>query len=415
MLRQARGLDSRRPGEPGRITERRTIRTIGGLLAAGLAIALAASPALAVDWGPDVKLSSTLTSDHELVRTGPTSAIAVWQRTSTLIARRTTDGGRTWLPSQTLATGIGFGSSVSGVGSNVDAVYVRGVRCPSNGDIAWRLFYRRSSDGGATWTAARALTSACSQVAEPDVARSADGQVSVVWTGLFTGRILMRTSHHGGASFGAAVHVASTTAMGGDTIIGSRWSYGAAPEVAIGSGGTTYVAYVASVATYSTVAVRRSVNRGQTWSASRTISTAAVSVSGLLADGARAVIGYTDISGDRMNAAYRTTADRGSTWSSQRSVVSRSARQFSMGPEFAIDRGVLGVIVKVGTPGYSPVRYRQSTNWGTTWSSAIRISPPPRAGLDPEPAGLALLAEHVLASHAENGGTEGVWIRQGTR
>ena len=391
------------------------IRTIGALLAAGLAIVLMSSPALAVDWGPDIKLSSTLTSDHELVRTGANSAIAVWQRTSTLIARRTTDGGRTWLPSQTLATGIGFGSSVSAVGSNVDAVYVRRVRCSSSGDFVSRLYYRRSTDAGATWTAARALTSACSQVAEPDVARSADGQVSVVWTGLFTGRILMRTSRDGGASFGAAVHVASTTAMGGDTIIGSQRSYGAAPEVAIGSGGTTYVAYVASAATRSTVAVRRSINRGQTWSAPRTISTAAVSVSSLLADGARAVIGYTDVSGDRMNAAYRTTADRGSTWSSQRSVVSRSAGQFSMGPAFAIDRGVLGVIVKVGVPGFSPVRYRQSTDWGATWSSAVRISPPPRTGLDPEPAGLALLADHVLAGHAENGGTEGLWIRQGSR
>lgn len=60
---------------------------MGALLAAGLAIALTASPALAVNWGPDVKLSSTLTSDHELVRTGPASAIAARDRARVRIER----------------------------------------------------------------------------------------------------------------------------------------------------------------------------------------------------------------------------------------------------------------------------------------------------------------------------------------
>jgi hypothetical protein len=54
-----------------------TIRRIGFTTVAVLAIALSASPALAVDWRPDIKLSSTMTSDHELLPTGPNSAIAV--------------------------------------------------------------------------------------------------------------------------------------------------------------------------------------------------------------------------------------------------------------------------------------------------------------------------------------------------
>ena len=84
---------------------------VRALLAGFLLLLLSAQLAAAATWGLDVKLSSTLTHDHELERTGADSAIAVWLRGSTLIARRTTDGGKTWLPSQTLATGAGLWGS----------------------------------------------------------------------------------------------------------------------------------------------------------------------------------------------------------------------------------------------------------------------------------------------------------------
>jgi hypothetical protein len=393
-----------------------TIRRIGLLLGAVLAIALSASPALAVDWGPDVKLSSTLTSDHELVRTGPNSAMAVWHRGPTVIARRTFDGGRTWLPSQTLATGVGLGLGVASVGQKVDLVYPVRVTCPATRDWAYRLYYRRSSNGGGSWSTPRALTSTCSRISEPDVARSADGQVSIVWTGMMTGRILMLTSRDGGITFRAAVHVATTTIRDIDVTPGSGGSsccHVAKPAVAIGANGTTYAAYASASRTLS---IRRSLDRGATWSTPiRLTAWHVTSRASLVASGARAIVGYTDRGSGKMAAVYRTTADRGSTWSSQRFVVSQTGSQFSAEPEFAIDGSVLGVIVKFGPPGRSPVWYRESTNWGTTWSATIRVSPAPRSGLDPETAGLALLAGHALAGHAENGGTEGFWIRQGTR
>ena len=387
---------------------------IRSVLAGLLLVLLAIQPAFAVEWGAEVKLSSTNTSDHELVRTGPRTALILWQRGSALLVRRTLDGGTTWLPTQTMATSIGLGTSVAAYGNLVDVAYVRSVICPDDGQLAWRLFHRRSLDGGATWRPPVALTSACSEVAQADIARSGDGQVSVVWVGLFTGRILMRTSRDGGATFGAAVHVASTTAMDRDTIPGSTGSYRADPEVAIGSGGTTYVAYTASVARNATVAIRRSLNRGQTWSAPRTISTAAVSVSSLVADGARAVVGYTTTTSS-MRAVYRTTTDRGATWSAGRAVITVQSGGFSTEPEFAYQAGVLAVIVKQGRPGASPVWHRQSTNWGSTWTAATRASVAhPGGRADPEPAGLAILDGEHLAGYAENGDATGLWVHRGT-
>ncbi len=392
---------------------RRTIvRWSGSLLVAGLALVLTSSSALAVVWGPDVKLSSTATSDHELVRTGPAQAIAVWLRTSTLIARRTSDGGRTWLPSQTLATHVGLGIGVTASGQNVNVVYPVSTAC-SAGGVASRLYERHSSNGGATWSIPRPLTSACSRVAEPDVARSPDGQVSAVWTGLETGRILMRTSRDGGATFGPAVQVATTTNRVSDAG-GGRASccFTAWPAVAVGSSGTTYMSYTAAP---GRLAIRRSVNFGASWSVATTLTSASVTDrASIVATGSRAAIAYTASLG-RFRAVDRTTADRGANWSSPRDVVAQSGREFSIRPELAIDGGVLGVIVKFGTPGASPIWYRQSPNWGLSWSATIRISPAPHSGLDPDPAGLAILGGVVLAGHAENGATAGFWVRQGTR
>ena len=397
---------------PGRSRQRAARHALSPLVALLVLVALTASPALAVTWGRDVKLSSTSTANHELEVTGPASAIAVWLRGFSIVARRTVDGGTTWLPSQTLATDAdGLAIGVASSGARVDLVYVRRVTCAATGEAATRLYLRQSANGGATWAAPRAITSACSQVVEPDVARSGDGQVSIVWTGLLTGRILITTSRDGGATFGAAIHLASTSVRDFDTVPGAgNCCYTAQPAVAIGSAGTTYVAYTAAQETQS---VRRSTNRGATWSVATRLSGDAITHRpSLVADGARAIVGY-DV--QPFNAVYRTTTNRGTTWSSQRQIVGVDAGEFSTRIRFAVAGGVLAATVKFGTPGRSPVWYRESLSWGATWGSTIRISPAPRRGLDPETAGLLLLDDQVLAAHAENGGIEGLWIRQGAR
>ena len=295
-------------------------RVASALSLALLLLTTVAGPASAVDWDGERKLSSTETAGHELLRTGPNSALAVWRRGGTVLARRTTDGGQTWLPVRTIVPNAGD-ADVAGVGSRVDVAYVVRSTCPSTGDRALRIYYRRSLDGGVTWSAPVALTSACSRVYQPAVARSADGQVSVAWVGEFTGRIFVRTSRDGGTTFGPAVQAASTTVLEGDSIPGASRIYFADPSLAIGTSGTTYLAYTSA---RETLSIRRSTNRGATWSSPTRLSTSTIGLSSLVASGARAVVGY-DVQPFR--SVYRTTSDRGATWSSQRSIYSIDRRR----------------------------------------------------------------------------------------
>ncbi len=130
--------------------------------------------------------------------------------------------------------------------------------------------------------------------------------------------------------------------------------------------------------------------------------------------GSRAVLGYTSTSGDSVRAVYRRTLDRGTTWSAARSVVSLASGEFSMGPRFAYHGGVLTVVVKYGRPGASPVWHRQSRDFGATWSARTRVSVVHGGQPEPEAAGVAILDGRQLAVYNENGepGNIGLWVRR---
>ena len=76
-------------------------------------------------WAGDVKLTATDNYQPQILRTGASSAIAIWQRGSNAYARRTADGGKTWSPTQTLAIEHRFTVSAASSGASVDIAYVK--------------------------------------------------------------------------------------------------------------------------------------------------------------------------------------------------------------------------------------------------------------------------------------------------
>jgi hypothetical protein len=382
---------------------RRALRLARGSLAALLLLALTAAPALAIEWGGEAKLTTANTYRPKILRTGPSSAIAVWTG-GAVYARRTADGGRTWTARMTLASNIGLYGSVSGIGQRVDLAYVQVVRCPTDGSQARRLFYRRSLDGGASWSTPRALTTPCSQIADQDVARHSNGQVSVAWTGLYTGRMFMRTSTDGGASFGPAQAAGQTY----NSEPGTRTIYVGDPTLAIGDG-VTYLGYTSA---RDTLSVRRSTNLGASWSAALRLDRFASGFSSIATTGARAIIGYTSTSTGSARALYRRTADRGSSWSSARMVVPLATGEYSAGPQFTYRSGLLAVLVARGKPGTAAIRHRQSSDFGGIWSASTTVSlvhvPPPT----PENGNVAILDARQLAIYNENGDSVGLWVRR---
>jgi hypothetical protein len=385
-------------------------RLLAATAAAGLALLVAAGPVLAVTWTGSDRISALDVFRPTTLRTGASSAVVIWQRGSTVYQRRTVDDGATWLARTTLATGVGPGVSVAGSGAAVHIAYTKRVVCSSSGAIAWRLMVRRSTDGGAGWRTARALTSGCAGASDQAVARHANGQVSVAWTTYATGAIRVRTSNDGGATFGAAVTAARAT----DREPGGQPFYRGNVALGIGSRGTTYLAYANA---RDELSIRRSRDAGRTWSAATRIAAhASAEEVEILARGASAIVAYTRSANGRAEAVYRRTTDRGTTWSSARLAVGLTSGEFSTRPRLAHQAGVLALEVKAGPPGDSPVWYRESRDFGVTWTARSRVSVDHGTGPDPEAGGVALLDGVVLVTWYDNSGTDdqGLWVRLGT-
>jgi hypothetical protein len=381
-------------------------RRATAIIAGALLVLLLAQPVLAVEWGSAVRLSSHDNYRPRVFRTGPTSALTVYQRGSYAYARRSVDGGQTWSSPAQIASAIRVNFSAAAYGAKVDIAYVRRVTT-STGGTAYRLFYRRSLDGGATWQASRAMTSSTSNIADQAVARHSSGRVTIAWTGYNTGRLYMRTSADGGVTFGSARPIGTTS----NWEPGAKPMYRSDPTIGIGTG-VTYVAYLSGV---NTMSVRRTTDNGVTWSSPTKISSSTEAPFELVATGSNALLAYTSTASGRMQAVYRRTTNKGSTWSAPKALSASTNGRFSTTPQFTLKGGVLAVVFKHGTPGDSPIWYRQSSDFGLTWSPLSRVSAVHVEDSDPEPGGVAILDAVKLVGYNENRGegSEGLWIRRG--
>ena len=285
-------------------------RSATAVLAGALLLLLAAQPVLAVEWGSDVRLSSQDNYRPRVFRTGPASALTVYQRGSNAYARRSVDSGKTWSAPVQIASRIRLNFSVAAYGKKVDIAYVRQVTTSTG--TSNRLYYRRSIDGGATWQAKRAMTSSASNIIDQAVARHSSGRVTIAWTGYSTGRLYLRTSADGGATFGSARYIGKTA----NWEPGAYPMYYAEPSIAIGTG-VTYVAYLTAT---NTMSVRRTTDNGVTWSTPTKISTSTDAPFELVATGSSALLAYTSTASGTMQAVYRRTTNKGSTWSGAKNL-----------------------------------------------------------------------------------------------
>jgi hypothetical protein len=390
------------------------IRLRAGAGAALVALALAAitaSPALALTWDGETQLTGRVIYKPEILRTGATSAIAIWQGPSGgLYARRTSNVGANWLPAVSLATGTQLVPAAAGSGRYVDVAYVRRI-VTSTGSATWPLYYRRSTNGGESWAGARVLTSSGASVADQDVARHANGQVTVVWAGLYTGNIYIRTSNDYGATFGRATYVGRTF----NSESGGRTIYRADPAIAIGDG-VTYLAYTSA---RDTISVRRSLNRGATWSAPVALNVHASGPYSVAAAGRWAVVGYTASNTGVPQAYYRRSLNQGTSWSATRLI--QGSGRISMDPQFTTYGGTLGVVYKHG-PLRAPIKYREArnltavpSNLDAPWSTPTQVSQVHGAAGDATPGGVALLNGAILAGYYQTNSDApvGYWVRRG--
>ena len=343
-----------------------------GLLAFLMGLSLAVpSPSVAINWGP---VRAIAADDQGNAWPGSTVAfsggVAVAYRH--IVAgeygsyiRMSADGGKTWTtPTQLSAIGtLSSRPALAAAGNTIDAVFTQ-----SNDEGATsRVIYRASANGGTTWSSPIALSPTGTLAGFPTVARFGS-QVVVAWTNAVTGKVGVRASNNGGATFNPRTDLARTTNQPfvdvGDFSL-EAWA------TIIYSEGIINLAFRTSD---STLKLRRSEDNGGSWTSAIALANNVDGAKPSMAEHRGTVfIAYTvdPTSTSNGHVMYRRSTNAGLSWSGPAAFSSGSARpsgapvvswrssRWTMAFSRCIDDGCLETQVFFRSGGL------RATSWGT--------------------------------------------------
>ena len=233
---------------------------------------------------------------------------------------------------------------------------------PGNDEI----YYKKSMDQGETWSAAKRLTWTPGKSSWPDISIDSNDNIHVVWDDGTPGysEIYYKKSTDGGETWTADRRLTWTP----------DWSDN--PDLAIDSTDALHVFWEDYTPGFSEIYYRRTADAGATWSTTKRITwTAGDSFDPALAiDATDAIhlVWYDDTPGN-LEVYYKKTTNGGKTWSPTDRLNWTSGS--SQRPVIAVDStDAVHLVWSDDTPGDDEIYYKKSTNGGTSWSMAQRLT-----------------------------------------
>jgi hypothetical protein len=273
------------------------------------------------------------------------------------------NGGTTWTTARRLTWASSFSSSVAMAIDTADNIHL--VWCdlpPGNGEI----YYKKSTDGGKTWTASKRLTWTPGSSEDPDITVDSLGNIHVVWEDATPGNyeIYYKKSTDGGLTWMASERLAWTSGPSYLPKIGSHWS------------GWLYVVWQDDTGGGTEVYFKKGSIGGLGWSAIQRVSW----TSGNSASPALAVdfsgnlhLAWIDDTPGNPEVYYSKSTNGGISWSTAKRLTWTSG--LSRNPAIAIDlSGNPHVVWEDDVTGKEEVYSRMSPDGGVSWASGQRLT-----------------------------------------
>ena len=281
---------------------------------------------------------------------------------SEIFYKKSTDNGTTWtgLTRMTWNSGDSWLPSVA-ADSNTGIHVVWDDGTPGNREI----YYKRSTDSGATWSGLTRMTWNSGASSAPVVAADSSNRIHVVWYDgtSSNAEILHKRSTDGGATWSGITRL---TFNSGDSL----W-----PSIATDSSGGIHVVWEDGTPGNDEIFYKSSSDSGVTWSGltrltwnadnSYTPSIAADSTNGIH-------VVWCDTPGNG-DIFYKRSTDSGANWSGITRLTWNSGGSYE--PCIAADSsGGIHLIWEDGTPGNEEIFYKSSSDSGATWSAITRLT-----------------------------------------
>jgi hypothetical protein len=221
--------------------------------------------------------------------------------------KRSTNGGVTWESSRriTWTSGSSYAPAIAVDSMNTVHVLWRDNTNDSNDEI----YYKQSTDGGTTWSNNKRLTWNAGDSHNPAIAVDSTDKIHVAWNDDSRGssmEIFYRRSVDGGISWSKLKRF--------------TWNSGhsVSPELAAGSGNNVHIVWFDSTPGNGEIYYKRSTNAGVTWESSRRLTwNSSISTSPTIAvDSSSGVhFAWQDYSKDsNFEILFRRSTDGGTTW-----------------------------------------------------------------------------------------------------
>jgi predicted neuraminidase len=229
------------------------------------------------------------------------------------------------------------------------------------------IYYKKSTDAGATWTVGKRLTGSASGSNNPAVVVDSSDNLHVVCEDYSAGNgeIYYKKSTDGGATWSTSKRL--------------TWTSGGSfhPALAVSSG-NLHLVWEDTTPGNSEIYYKKSTDEGATWSTSKRLAWTsgntnypAISVD---PSGHLHVV-WQDTTGNH-EIYYTNSTDGGATWTKSKSISLTSGHSYR--PALAVEPMPLGSRLHAfwtdDTPGNYEIYYAQSTDGGATWTKSKRIT-----------------------------------------
>jgi len=277
---------------------------------------------------------------------------------------KSTDGGVTWPNGQRITwTSGSSGSPVIAVDSSGNPHVVWSDYTPGNSEI----FYKKSTDGGATWIANRRLTWTSGYSYDPVIAIDLSGNPHVVWVDNTPGNyeIYYTKSTDEGVSWTTRKRLTWTSGSSGNVDIG------------VDSSGYLHVVWEDDTPGFTEIYYKKSKDGGATWTTTKRLTWTwwgdsrqpAIAIDS--SDNLHLV--WNDDTPGNEELYYKKSTDGGASWTPNKRLTWSAHNSYNQA--IAVDSsGQPHVVWEDIMAGYYGLLYIKSTDGGATWTFPQRVT-----------------------------------------
>jgi hypothetical protein len=277
--------------------------------------------------------------------------------------KRSSNSGTSWSANTRLTwnTGDSFGPSIA-VDSSNQVHLVWYDLTPGN----YEIFYKRSTDGGATWSALKRLTWNSGESQLPSIATDTSNRVHVTWYERTSGNneIFYKRSTDGGVTWLGTTRL---TWNGGLTFT---------PSIATDSGKGVHVVWHHYASTDFEIYYKHSTDGGATWSGITRLTwntDDSIGASIAVDSSKRIHVAWDYGTPGLRDIYYKRSTDGGDSWSGITRLTWNSGDSYRLNLATDTSNGI-HIVWTDNTPSNYEIFYKLSTNSGVNWSGAQRLT-----------------------------------------